>query len=124
LVIRAAKLLRPELPIHRAAFLNTPHGGSVWAYALPIGGIRQMRPSDPFIRQLKSVAWEVPTIVSWCPMDTAVVPGRSARLKCAEQTMCCAVPVHVWPIFSRYIQGRVVEFFYENNASKLAACIL
>ncbi len=110
LVIRAAHLLKPDLQIQRAAFLNTPHEGSMLAYALPIRGVKQIRPSDGFIRQLKNAAWNIPTLVSWCPMDTMVIPGRSAKWRHAKETVRCAVPVHTWPIFSRNIWRRVVEF--------------
>jgi triacylglycerol lipase len=110
LVIRAAHLIDPHLPIRRAAFLNSPHEGSILAYALPWQGIKQIRPSDSFIQRLKTAEWDVPTLVSWCPFDTMIVPARSARLKGADETICCAVPVHVWPIFSRRIWRRVVSF--------------
>jgi triacylglycerol lipase len=116
LVIRAAHLIDPNLPIQRAAFLNSPHGGSILAYALPWQGIRQIRPANPFIQQLKTAEWNVPTLVSWCPFDTMVVPASSARWKRADETICCAVPIHVWPIFSRNIWRRVVKFLGEGQS--------
>jgi triacylglycerol lipase len=111
LVIRAAHLLDPSLPIRRAAFLNSPHEGSLLAYMFPFGGIRQIRPTDDFIRKLRRVEWDIPTLATWCPVDTMVVPGRSAKWWQAQQTICCSVPLHVWPIFSRSIWRSVVEFF-------------
>jgi pimeloyl-ACP methyl ester carboxylesterase len=111
LVVRAAHLLDPTLPIRKAAFLNSPHGGSLLAYVCPIGGIRQIRPSDSFIQRLKRVEWAIPTLATWCPWDTMVIPGRSARMSGAQEMICCAVPIHTWPIFSGGIWRRVVRFF-------------
>ena len=110
MVIRAAHLLDGKLPIHRAAFLNSPHHGTLLAHVLPIGGIRQMRPSDGFIQQLQNTAWTIPTLATWCPCDTMIIPGRNAKWHRAQETICCAVPIHTWPIFSRSIWRRVVEF--------------
>jgi triacylglycerol lipase len=118
LVIRAAHLLNPSLPVRRAAFLNTPHEGSIMAYALPLRGVWQMRPNDAFIRQLKSTPWNIPTIASWCPLDTMVIPGSSARWRHANQTICCAVPVHIWPIYSKSIWRRVVDFLGAESVAQ------
>src|ERR1700729_2034536 len=63
LVIRAAHLHDPTLPIRRAVLMNSPLNGSLLAYALPIGGIRQMRPSDEFLQRIKNASWDVPTLV-------------------------------------------------------------
>ena len=110
LVIRAAHLLDQGLPIHRAVFLNSPHKGTLMAYAFPFGGIGQLRPTAPFIQSLKLVDWNIPTLATWCPLDTMVVPGSSARWRKAQRTIRCTVPIHVWPIFSRSIWRQAVEF--------------
>jgi hypothetical protein len=114
LVVRAAHMLEPNLPIRKAVFLNSPHAGSLLAYAFPFGGIRQIRPRDRFIRRLREVEWNIPTLATWCPLDTMVIPGRSARWNRAEETITCALPVHIWPIHSREIWRRVVEFLTVN----------
>jgi pimeloyl-ACP methyl ester carboxylesterase len=119
LVVRAAHLLERSLPIRRAAFLNSPHAGSLLAYLFPVGGIRQIRPSDRFIQRLKRVEWKIPTLATWCPCDTMVIPGRSARLSEAQETICCAIPMHTWPIFSGYIWRRVVRFLSDDAAGNI-----
>ena len=119
LVIRAAHLHDPTLPIHRAVLMNSPLHGSLLAYALPIGGIRQMRPSDEFLRRVKNTPWNIPTLVTWCPGDTAVIPGRSARLPQAQQTICCSVPMHIWPVYSPGIRRKVVEFLSAKTTAEI-----
>jgi hypothetical protein len=121
LVVRAAHLHDPLLPIQRAVLMNSPLRGSLLAYALPIGGIRQMRPSDEFLERIKNARWDVPTLVTWCPGDTAVIPGRSARWPAAQETICCAVPMHIWPVYSPGIHRRVVEFLAAESMERVAS---
>lgn len=115
LVIRAAHLLDPTLPIRRAVFLCSPHTGSWMAYALPLRGIRQMRPSSDFLRAINDASWTVPTLAVWCPMDAMVLPGRRAMFAGATRMMRCNVPLHPWPIYSRSIHARVAEFLLADT---------
>lgn len=115
LVVRAAHMLDKDLPIQKAVFLNSPHDGSILAYAFPFGGIRQIRPSDRFIQQIRAVEWNIPTLATWCALDTMVIPGRSARWHRAQETISCAVPLHVWPIHSKRIWKRTVQFLASES---------
>lgn len=110
LVVRAAHLVDPTLPLHRVAFLNSPLKGSWLACLCPFGAMRQMRPYDSFMKRIANTDWDVPTLSTWCPGDTMVIPGRSARCPTAQQTIRCAVPMHVWPMWSRGIWRQVVDF--------------
>lgn len=110
IVIRAAKMLDAKLPIERAVFLNSPHYGTAMAHLIPFGAVKQMRPTDPFMERLESAEWDVPTLATWCPFDTMVVPGRHAKWERAEETIRCDVPVHIWPVHSPFIRKRIVEF--------------
>ncbi|MBV8780141.1 MAG: alpha/beta fold hydrolase [Phycisphaerae bacterium] len=111
LVVRTACLMEPNLPVRRAAFLNTPHSGSVLAWLLPLAGVKQMRPGSPLLRQLERQNWTIPTLVIWNPLDTAVVPPRSTRWNIATATTTtCGVPMHIWPIYSRKLREQVTTF--------------
>lgn len=113
-VVRAAHESDPSLPIHRAAFINTPHSGSLMACLVPwksMLGIQQLRPNSDLLRRLDAADWRIPTLAVWCPFDLAVVPGTSARWVRATQSLRCAVPLHSWPIFSHKIHRRLAEFF-------------
>ncbi len=111
LVIRAALVARPALPIQRVAFLNTPHSGSIVARALPGIGMAQMRPGSDFLRRLASPPWQHPTYVAWTAGDLMVLPNRSADWERATQTHRCAVPAHVWPLYSPRIHRELAAFF-------------
>jgi pimeloyl-ACP methyl ester carboxylesterase len=116
LVCRTACLLAPDLPVRRAAFLNTPHSGSILAFLAPLPGIRDLCPGSPLLRKLEQQPWTIPTLIVWNRFDTAVVPGRNTRWKIesASETPC-TVPLHVWPIFSSQLRNRIVHFMEENN---------
>ncbi len=110
LVVRAALLANAALPIHRVAFLNTPHAGSLVAHTLPGTGIAQMRPNSEFLKQLDAAPWSHPTYVAWTPADLMVLPGHSANWPRATQTHRCDVPAHVWPVYSRKIHQELAAF--------------
>jgi triacylglycerol lipase len=111
LVIRTAALLAPDLPIRRAVFLNTPHGGSVLAHLAPLPGIRQLRPGSELMQKLHDQPWTIPTLIVWNRFDTAVIPGSNTRwqIDCASESHC-TVPLHVWPIFSSKLREQIVRF--------------
>jgi pimeloyl-ACP methyl ester carboxylesterase len=110
LVLRAAKLADPDLPVRRAVFINSPLRGSLMAYAGIRPGTRQMRPTSPLIRRLSAAPWDVPTLAIWCPLDGMVLPGSSARFEQAAEVALCHVPLHLWPLYSRKLARRVAGF--------------
>ena len=116
IVIRTAHLLHPSTPIRRAVFLNSPHAGSLLAYAMPMAaGTRQLWPGSSLMRQLAAAKWTIPTLVTWCPLDAAIIPGRSANWARARESIRCGVPLHTW-VGSKNIQQRVAEFLASDDA--------
>ena len=117
IVIRSAHLLDPTLPIRRAAFLNSPHVGSLIAYLLPFPACRQMRPNSDWMNRLAAVEWSIPTLAVWCPGDPIIVPNRSACWAKATETICGRVPAHIWPIYSKSIHRRIAAFLSAETPS-------
>lgn len=65
-----------------------PHGGTLMAYFYPGRGAREMRPGSSLIKKLEATADRlsgIPVVSYWCPMDTMIVPGSSARMAGADQ---------------------------------------
>jgi hypothetical protein len=111
IVIRTAKLIDPALPIRRAVFLNSPHAGSLLAYAMPYAkGVRQLFPGSKLLKQLATAEWDIRTLVTWCPLDAAVVPGKSADWAKASESIRCIVPAHTWVVRSASVHQRVAAF--------------
>lgn len=110
LVIREAIRQAPDLTVRKAAFLHTPHKGSLAAWSLPLPAIRDLRPSSPFLRRLDAAPWTIPTLVSWCAWDLMVLPGHSARWERAGTVIRSPVPLHPWPILSPALHRAVTSF--------------
>jgi pimeloyl-ACP methyl ester carboxylesterase len=116
IVIRTAHLLDPSLSIHRAVFLNSPHAGSFLAYAMPVAvGARQLWPGSDLMRCLAAAEWSIPTMVTWCPLDAAVIPGRSANWAKAQESIRCATPIHTWVVGSAHVHRRVAQFLAASS---------
>ncbi len=113
LVIRSAHLVDPTLPLRKAVFMNSPHRGTWLACLFPTPGVRQMRPFDAHIKNITTSAagWTIPTMTVWNSFDGVILPGRNTRWDgVACEHVQCAVPMHVWPVWSRTIHRRVAEF--------------
>jgi triacylglycerol lipase len=110
LIVRTAHLIDPQIRVRRAVFMNSPHEGSILAWLLPLRGIRQMRPTCDFIKRIRADRWDIPSLVIWNPLDTMVIPGSSTRWTGASRTICCRVPVHLWPVWSRKLHRDVTDF--------------
>ena len=110
LVIREAMRKSPGLPLRRAAFLHSPHSGSLISWLLPLPACLEMHPDSAFLRRLNAAPWQVPTLVTWCPWDLMVLPGNSARWSKATVTLCCYMPAHAWPVVSPGIHKAVAAF--------------
>jgi hypothetical protein len=118
IVVRTAHLLDLSIPIRRAAFLNCPHAGSLLAYALPIApGVRQLLPGSNLMKRLAATDWPIPSLVTWCPLDTAVIPGRSANWHKAQESIRCGVPVHTWVVRSAQVHRRVANFLAQPDSA-------
>lgn len=116
LVIRSALRVAAGLDVRRAVFLHSPHGGSLTACALPFAACREMRPGSRFLAELDAVEWMIPTLATWCPFDAVVVPGHSARWRCAEFTLRSLMPAHAWPVVSPQIHLAVTHFLTRKLA--------
>lgn len=110
LVIRESLREEHSLPIRRAVFLHCPHRGSLAAHAFSLPACREMRPGSRFLSRLEEGTWTIPTLATWCALDTVVVPGVSARWKHAGTTVQSHVPAHAWPVISPSIHSTVIRF--------------
>jgi len=109
MVIRAARHVAPELNVNKTVFLNSPHRGTWLACLIPTPGVRQMRPFDPFLKAIAEKPWKGDTLTVWSGIDGIILPGKNTRFDTGRHVKC-AIPLHIWPVWSRTIHHDIVEF--------------
>ncbi|NJK91516.1 MAG: alpha/beta hydrolase [Blastochloris sp.] len=117
IVIRTALLEHPQLPVHRAVFLNSPHQGTLWAHLGYHPALRDLRPNTPFLQALNRQPLPIPHLNVWCPGDTVVVPSHRSRLPGATRERLCLPPIHPWPLLSPNLHREVASFLQTENAA-------
>lgn len=83
--------------IRRFISISGPHHGTLNAFALPLAGVRQMRPNSDLLRDLATDAdpWgpvEVHTV--WTPYDLMILPAKSSQLPGARSDQRLPVAMH------------------------------
>jgi triacylglycerol lipase len=90
--------------VRRFVSISGPHQGTLTAYALPLPGLRDMRPGSALIRELDADATGFGAVEVHClytPYDLMIVPAASSILSCAKTTRRLAVPIHRMMITQR-----------------------
>lgn len=88
--------------------ISGPHHGTMGAWALPLAGVRQMRPRSAFLRDLEvdPDPWgPVAVHCLYTPMDLMILPPKSSVLPGARSVQAIPVPLHRWMI----TDGRVLD---------------
>ncbi|MCA9608561.1 MAG: lipase [Myxococcales bacterium] len=88
----------------RFVSISGPHAGTATAWALPMAGVRQMRPGSSLLAELASDEdpWgEVEVHSVWTPFDLMILPPRSSRLAKSHREHRLSVPMHRWMITDR-----------------------
>jgi triacylglycerol lipase len=92
-------LLAGHTRVRRFISISAPHKGTLLAYALPLAGVRQMRPKSAFLASLGPDASAWPDVSVHCiytPFDSTIVPGESGVLTGARSVHRVPVLVHRW----------------------------
>jgi triacylglycerol lipase len=112
-------LTHDPAPVRRAAFLGSPHQGTLTAHLAWGAGGDEMTPGSDFLEALNEappVPEGVGAITVRTPIDTRVVPGESATLPgIQDHTVCC--PTHVGLIRDDGVFRIVLDFLERTAAS-------
>jgi len=90
--------------VRRFVSISGPHRGTLTAYALPLAGLRDMRPGSALLRELESDATgfgEVEVHCLYTPYDLMIVPAASSILAAAKTTRRLDIPIHRMMITER-----------------------
>ena len=106
-------------PVRRAAFLGSPHGGTLTAHLAWGAGGDEMTPGSDFLEALNDappVPEGVEAITVRTPIDTRVVPAESATLPgIQDHTVCC--PTHPGLVRDDEVFRIVLDFLERTAAS-------
>lgn len=87
--------------VRRYVSISGPHAGTLPAHAVPLAGVRQMRPGSALLTDLAADddPWgDVEVHCLYTPYDLMVVPGRSGVLPGAKTVRALPVAMHRWMI--------------------------
>lgn len=115
-------MTRHPAPVRRAAFLGSPHQGTLAAHLAWGAGGDEMTPGSDFLEALNGappVPEGVEAITIRTPIDTRVVPGESAVLPgIADHSVCC--PTHPGLIEDGEVFRIVLDFLERPTAAAVA----
>ena len=105
--------------VRRFISISGPHRGSLTAYAMPLAGVRQMRPGSAFLRSLGDEAgWEgVSVHCIYTPFDAMVMPGVSGILPWAHSVHRVPVLLHRWMLSDARVLDLVADLLRAPEAA-------
>jgi triacylglycerol lipase len=90
--------------VRRFVSVSGPHRGTLAAYALPLPGLRDMRPGSALLRDLEAdpdAFGEVEVHCLYTPYDLMIVPATSSVLPGARSVQRIELPIHRMMITQR-----------------------
>jgi triacylglycerol lipase len=101
--------------VRRFVSISGPHRGTVTAYALPLTGVRQMRPGSALLQRLGSDVSHLTNVEVHClytPYDAMIVPGESGVLVGARSVHKLPVLMHRLMLFDARVHSLVAELLH------------
>lgn len=90
--------------VRRFVSISGPHRGTLAAFAMPLPGLRDMRPGSALIRDLESdqdAFGDVEVHCLYTPYDLMIVPSASSVLPGAKSVQRIELPIHRMMITQR-----------------------
>jgi triacylglycerol lipase len=111
LVTRAyLALLGGHVHVRKFVSISAPHQGTLAAYAMPLDGVRQMRPGSALISELEAASLgDVVVHCIYTPYDAMIVPGTSGILAGARSVHALPVKFHRWMLSDARVHDLVAE---------------
>ena len=99
--------------------ISGPHQGTLTAYALPLPGVRQMRPRSALLRRLGDDVSQLTSVQVHClytPFDAMIVPGESGVLRGARSVHRMSVWAHHLMLQDARVHDLVAAILHQENA--------
>lgn len=115
------KLLAGHAHVKTFVSISGPHRGTLTAYALPLRGVRQMRPGSALLKALGDDVSQLASVAVHClytPFDSMIVPSESSILRGARSVHRIAVPLHQLMVRDARVHTLVGELLTAHSAAK------
>jgi triacylglycerol esterase/lipase EstA (alpha/beta hydrolase family) len=120
LVTRAyLQLLSGDQHVRTFISISGPHRGTLSAYALPLYGVRQMRPGSPLLRALGDDVSHLRSVAVHClytPFDAMIVPSESSVLAGARSVHRLPVLVHKLMLYDARVHALTAQLLHDEAA--------
>jgi triacylglycerol lipase len=100
--------------------ISGPHRGTLTAYALPLRGVRQMRPGSALLTLLGSDVTQLHNVAVHClvtPYDAMIVPSDSGVLSGARSVHRVPVLLHRLMLFDVRVHTLVAELLHARASA-------
>jgi triacylglycerol esterase/lipase EstA (alpha/beta hydrolase family) len=117
------QLLGGDTHVHSFVSISGPHRGTWTAYALPLLGVRQMRPGSPLLRALGDDVSHLSNVAVHClytPYDAMIVPSESGVLRGARSVHSVPVALHRLMIHDRRVHTLVAGLLAQHTPDRPA----
>lgn len=106
------QLLAGDSHVHSFVSISGPHRGTWTAYALPLAGVRQMRPGSALLTKLGSDVSHLRSVAVHClytPFDAMIVPSESSVLDGARSVHRLPVALHRLMLFDARVHALTAQ---------------
>jgi triacylglycerol esterase/lipase EstA (alpha/beta hydrolase family) len=106
------QLLGGHAHVRSFVSISGPHRGTLTAYALPLLGVRQMRPGSALLRALGDDVSHLSQVAVHClytPFDSMILPSESSVLRGARSVHRLPVALHRLMIHDRRVHALVAQ---------------
>jgi triacylglycerol lipase len=110
------QLLGGHARVRSFVSISGPHRGTLTAYALPLLGVRQMRPGSALLRALGDDVSQLSSVAVHClytPFDAMIVPSHSGVLRGARSVHRLPVLLHRLMIHDARVHALVARLLGE-----------
>jgi triacylglycerol esterase/lipase EstA (alpha/beta hydrolase family) len=111
------QLLAGDAHVRTFISISGPHRGTLTAYALPLPGVRQMRPGSALLAQLGTDISHLRNVAVHCvytPFDALIVPSESSILEGARSVHKLPVLVHKLMLYDARVHALTAKLLHEE----------
>jgi triacylglycerol esterase/lipase EstA (alpha/beta hydrolase family) len=114
------QLLGGDAHVRTFISISGPQRGTLTAYALPLYGVRQMRPGSPLLRALGTDVSHLHRVAVHCvytPFDALIVPSESSVLDGARSVHKVPVLVHRLMLSDARVHALAAKLLHDETHS-------